>query len=401
MAASRRAFLLGAAAVSTGARLGRGTLSGPRPVAPPPGFDPWVEVDPAALAANVRVVARYAGGRPILAVAKNNAYGLGLAEVGPVLDRAPEVSGLAVVRVGEALALRDAGVRKPILLMARCTEAEAVDLVRRDVRLALFDDGAAEFCALVARRARRQVRAHLYLDTGMGRMGRRVDRADDWALEVVRAGVALEGAFTELTEDADFDRVQVERLQAFASRAAVRGVRVGPLHAASSAAVAQQPETHLDLVRPGFALYGGLVSRAMAERAELRPAFRLRARVVRVERLEAGDGVSYHRRWRADRPTWVATLPIGYVDGYPAEAVKGCEVLIGERLYPVVGTVTASHTVVALGDEPAARVGDVATLMGPDHQAIHPDTVARRSGTSEYGAYFRLSPELPRVTLPG
>ncbi len=401
MAASRRAFLLGAAAVPTAARLGRGTLSRPGPADPPPGFDPWVEVDPAALAANVRVVARYAGGRPILAVAKNNAYGLGLAEAGPVLDRAPEVSGLAVVRAGEARALRDAGVRKPILLMARCTVDEAVELVRREVRLSLFGDDAPGFCAEVGRRARRQVRAHLYLDTGMGRMGRRVDRADDWVDEVARAGVVLEGAFTELTEDPDFDREQVERLRAFASRAAARGVRVGPLHAASSAAVAHQPETHLDLVRPGFALYGGLVSREMAERAELRPAFRLRARVARVERLEAGDGVSYHRRWRAERPTWVATLPIGYVDGYPAEAVKGCEALIGGRLCPVVGTVTASHTVVVLGDEPTARVGDVATLMGPDHPAIHPDTVARRSGTSEYGAYFRLSPLLPRLTLAG
>lgn len=400
METSRRAFLAGSAAAALGVsrpdrpRIAVQSRSGDR-------FDPWIEIDPAALAANLRVVRRYAGGRPILAVVKNNAYGLGLAQAGPILDRAAEVSGLAVVRTSEAFTLREAGVRKPVLLMARCTEAEAIEAVRRDIRLALFDDDAPAFCRSVRRGAGRPVRAHLYLDTGMARMGRPVDRAAGWVERLAGEGVVLEGAFTELTEDRDFDREQVERLAGFAAWAAGRRIRLGPLHAASTAAVMHQPEAHLDLVRPGLAIYGGYVSREAMELGELVPAVRLRARVVRVERLEAGAGVSYHRRWKADRPTWVATLPLGYVDGYPAEAVKGCEVLIGGRTCPVIGTVSASHTIVAIGDEPAAMVGDVATFMGPDHPAIHPNTVAWRSGTSEYGAFFRLSPLLPRVVAGG
>ena len=157
-----------------------------------------------------------------------------------------------------------------------------------------------------------------------------------------------------------------------------------------------QPETHLDLVRPGLMLYGGYVSREAPERAELRPAYRLRARVVRVDRLETGEGVSYHRRWKAARPTWIAVLPAGHVDAYPSGAVKGAEVLIGEQLYRVIGTVSASHTVIEVGEEPTVKVGDVATLVGDQHPAIHPNEVARRAGHSEYDMFMHLNPLLPR-----
>jgi alanine racemase len=120
---------------------------------------------------------------------------------------------------------------------------------------------------------------------------------------------------------------------------------------------------------------------------------------VKLTRLEAGEGFSYHRRWRAIEPSWVATLPVGHVDGYPSGATKGCEVLIGERLYPVIGTVSASHTIVALGSETPVKVGDVATLVGADHPAIHPNEVAKRAGWSEYNMFMHLNPLLKRVRV--
>ncbi|MGH7713171.1 MAG: alanine racemase, partial [Gemmatimonadaceae bacterium] len=159
------------------------------------------------------------------------------------------------------------------------------------------------------------------------------------------------------------------------------------------------PEAHLDAVRPGLAVYGGYVSAEAQSRGELKAAYRLRAPVVRVARLEAGEGVSYHRRWKATEPTWVATLPVGHVDGYPSGAVKGCEVLIGERVYPVIGTVSASHTIIALGTESTVKVGDVATLVGPDHPAIHPNEVAKRAAWSEYNMFMHLNPLLKRVQV--
>jgi alanine racemase len=121
--------------------------------------------------------------------------------------------------------------------------------------------------------------------------------------------------------------------------------------------------------------------------------------VARVEHLRTGDSVSYGRNWIAERPTWTATLPVGHADGYPRRAVDGCEVLIGGRLYPVVGAVSASHTIVVLGDDPTVRVGDVATLVGPDDPAIHPNEVARRAGVSVYDVLMHLGQKLPRIVV--
>ncbi len=376
-----------------------GTATLEASVTPSDRFDPWIEVIAENLRHNVEVTSRMAGGRPIIAVVKNNGYGLGLAQVGRVFDRLPSVRALAVVRFGEAMALRDAGIRKPILVMARTTEAEATELARREVRIALLGDDSPDLCRRVARRIGRPVRGHLYLDTGMSRMGYPIGRAETWVERVAKAPVRIEGAFTELTEDPDFDREQVRKLTDLAARAKTRGIAIGPLHAASSAGVDHQPETHLDLVRPGFMLYGGIVSPEARARGDLKAAVRLKARVVRVERLEAGEGVSYHRRWKATVPTWIAALPLGHVDGFPSSATKGCEVLINGKLYPVIGSVSASHTVVAIGSEPEVRVGDVATIMGPDHPSIHPDTVATRAEYSDYGIYFHLSSTLARVVV--
>ena len=361
-------------------------------------FDPWIEVDKAALAHNTRTVAGLSGGRPVLAVVKNNAYGLGLETAGLLLESFAEVSHLAVVRAEEALTLRKAGARKPILLMGPATEDELLELAALDVIQSPYRDVAPALLARVAQRTGRTIRVHLYLDTGMHRMGIPVGQALPWIQALSRApGLRIEGAFTELTEDADFDRQQAARLRELQSAAREHRITIPILHAASSDAIMHQiTETFLDAVRPGLALYGGYVSERAMQRGALRPAYRLKARVVRVDHLTAGEGVSYHRRYTADRPIWVATLAIGHVDGYPSGAVKGCEVLAKGRLFPVVGTVSASHTIIALGDEQHLAVGDEVTLVGPDHPALHPNEIAKRAGWSEYNMFMHLSPKLAK-----
>ena len=361
-------------------------------------FDPWLEIERDALAHNTRTVARLAGGRPVIAVLKNNAYGLGLETAGPLLDALAEVSHLAVVRPNEALGLHKAGVRKPVLLMGPATEDELLELVPLGVIQSPYRDVAPGLLARVAQRTGHPVRVHLYLDTGMHRMGFPVGQALPWVEALSRArGVRIEGAFTELTEDTDFDRLQATRLRDLQAAASARGITIRVLHAASSDAILHQTtDTFLDAVRPGLALYGGYVSERAMQRGELRPAYRLKARVIRVDHLVTGEGVSYHRRYIADRPLWTATLAVGHVDGYPSGAVKGCEVLAKNRLFPVIGTVSASHTIIGLGDERHLDVGDEATLVGPDHPAIHPNEVARRAGWSEYNMFMHLSPTLAK-----
>src|SRR5262249_36645858 len=149
------------------------------------------------------------------------------------------------------------------------------------------------------------------------------------------------------------------------------GRSLGRLHAASSDAIAaSNADTFLDAVRPGLMLYGGYPTEEMMQRGGLTPAFRLKARVIRVDRLAPGEGASSHRRFVAEQPTITATLAIGHVDGYPTGAVRGCNVSIRGALCPVVGTVSASHTVVTIPERGRADVGDEAILVGPDHPSL-------------------------------
>ena len=133
--------------------------------------------------------------------------------------------------------------------------------------------------------------------------------------------------------------------------------------------------------------------------ATLPSALRLRARIVRVSLFQEGDGAGYGRPWTADRPTWVATLPIGHADGYPREAVKGAQVLVRGRLFPVIGAVSASHCMIEVGDHRSVQVGDVATLMGPDDPAVEPNRMADDLGVSVYDLLMHVNPSLPRILV--
>jgi alanine racemase len=409
MGVSRRTFLQSAAAsaasLAPAARLLADTtaetneIATHRGLAPAPDrYDPWVEVIPANLAHNATAL-RQLGGSPILAVIKNHGYGLDYRIVARLLEPSPEIAGFALVRADEALTLRQQGVRKPILLMARVTDTMIKDLVAHDVTLAVYADDDPSRLARLGVSTPTPV--HAYVDTGMSRMGIRYDRAMPFLREL--AGVRqckLTGTFMTFTEDAEFDREQLTRFQSLTRDAAAAGITLGKLHAASSHSIFHHRDVGFDLLRPGMSLYGGYPDKFDEERpmAELRPAFRLRARVVRTDRLRPGDSVSYGREYIATKPTWIATIPLGHGDGYARAAVKGARVLVGNRLYPVIGAVSASHSIIEVGDEELVHIGDVATFLGPDRPQIHPNEVARVTG-SVYDLLMHLNPALPRFVV--
>ena len=365
----------------------------------PDRFDPWIEVIPANLAHNATTL-RQLGGRPILAVIKNHGYGLDYRIVAQLLEPRPEIAGFALVRADEALTLREQGIRKPILLMARVTDAMLTDLAARGITLAVYADDDPSRLARVRTKSE-PIAVHAYIDTGMSRMGIRYDRAMPFlrTLADVRQ-CRLTGTFMTFTEDAGFDREQLGRFQSLTRDAAAAGIRLGTLHAASSHSIFHHRDVGFDMLRPGMSLYGGYPDKFDEERtmAELRPTFRLRARVVRTDRLRPGDSVSYGREYIATKPTWIATIPLGHGDGYARTAVKGAKVLVGERLYPVIGAVSASHSIIEVGDEELVRIGDVATFLGPDRPEIHPNEVARATG-SVYDLLMHLNPALPRFLV--
>ena len=395
MTSTRREFLAAAAAALVAPKIG-GHLTAPAPLQ---GYDPWIEVDAAALRFNLEQIRRLCP-RPVLAVVKNNAYGLGLVQAAKALEPENGISGFAVVRTAEALALRAAGVRKPILLMARAADDDIRELIDRNIEFAVYADD--DVARLRERAGNRSVHVQFYIDSGMGRMGLPYHRALP-LLQQARAAPSLSarGMFTELAEDAAFDVEQLRRFRELGAQAKTAGLLTGPLHAASSHGVYHLADGCLDQVRTGMALYGGYPDQADVEKAkaELHVAVRLRARVARVEQLRPGDGVSYGRNYIASKPTWIATLPVGHADGYPRAAVKGAHILIGGNVYPVIGAVSASHCIVEIGDEPRVRVGDMATLMGPDHPLIHPNAIASTIGVGVYDLFMHLSPSLPRTVL--
>ena len=340
-------------------------------------FDPWIEVEADALAHNVAEVRRLTANRPILAVIKNNAYGLDLTTTAALLEPMPKVVGFAVVKVEAAIALKEAGIGKPVYLMGLFPESMAPELAHLGVRPCLYSEG-------------------------MGRMGIPYYKALSWIESLVGSGkVRVGGVFMGFTEDPEFDREQLRRFMSVTEQASDAGCSLGARHAASSSAVFDLPESHLDMVRPGMALYGGYPNdpALQRERASLRSTIRLKARVVRVERRRSGDSVSYGRNFVAKEPTWVATLPVGHTDGYPREAVEGARVLIDSRTYPVVGAVSASHTIVEVGSDPTVAVGDVATLFGPDAPEIDPNQFSTETGVSIYDIFMHLNPTLPRVVV--
>ena len=361
-------------------------------------FDPWLEIDGDAFRHNVREAARLAGGRPILAVVKNNGYGLGDRTLGPLLAGFPEVGGIACVRVEEAVAMRGAGVTRPMMVMAEGSDDEIEELVRHDVVPSVWLDDAPRRLDRVSQRLGKPVPVQLFVDTGMGREGMPYTRARPWIEELVRhPSVDVRATYTMFSHDMDFDREQLARFEEMLAWAEGRRLSLGTIHASPTFELFHLPEAHYDMVRPGNALFGNYPSGEGAQdKADLKTVFRLRARVVRVERLEAGESAGFYRTFKADRPTWVALLPVGRTDGYPSSANGTCEVLIGGRLYPVTGGVNSAHTILTIGDEKTVEVGDVATLIGPDHPAILPHTVAERTDVGFLRIIQGMNPRLPR-----
>ncbi len=406
---TRRGFLAAsAAAVASQVLPGRAVPAGQqpapdrslrlRPGGAPSGFDPWIEIIADAFRHNVREVARLAGGTPILAVIKNNAYGLGDQLIGPIVASCSEVAGLACTRVSEALAMRAAGVRKPILNMAETSEEEIAELAHHDVCPSLWLDDAQTRVERVAKKMKRPMPVHLYLDTGMGREGMPDYRAKDWVESLCKCKAArVDGTYMMFAHDYDFDREQLARFERFTAEAKSAGLALGRLHAAPTFEVLYLPEARLDMVRPGNLIFGNFVRRPeLRDEPDVRPVFRLCARIARLEQLRPGDSASFRREYIAQRPTWIALLPVGHTDGYPAGAAKTCQVRIRERLYPVVAVVSSAHTIVEIGDEKTVEIGDVATLIGPDDPAITPHAVAEKCGVGFLPLITKMSALLPR-----
>lgn len=321
--------------------------------------------------------------KPLCAVVKADAYGHGL---GPVVEAvlAGGATWLAVATAGEAADLRRLDVDVPVLVMGALTRDELRAAIEADADVVAWSEEVAEAAP----------RVHVKLDTGMGRLGTR-DRELALRLAARPNTVGVMTHFATADElDDDLFPAQLEGFREFLDELARDDVIV---HAANSAAALREPAAHFDMVRCGVAIYGLDPFQADPGEHGLEPALSLHSWLASVRRLEPGESVGYGRRWRAREPTWVGTVPVGYGDGWRRALTNDCDMLIGGRRHPLVGTVSMDNVTVDLGSELRAEVGDEVVLIGSQgEERILAEEVARRMGTINYEVTTGLLPRVRR-----
>ncbi|MHC4814376.1 MAG: alanine racemase [Planctomycetota bacterium] len=402
----RRSFLKQSGATSAGFALGQGSAPQARSVEVVRGHsDPRLEIHLPNIAFNLAQIRKRVGSRPVMAVIKANAYGHGLVAVGNWLA-AKNVGFLAVGKLWEGVLLREHGVKTPILNLGPCFSAdEAREIVRHDI-IQTVHGAEYHHLAEAARKAGRTAKVHLKVDTGLGRVGVPHGLALPF-IERVAANkeIRIGGIYTTLTEDPDHDKVQLRRFAKVCEAATTKGIRLGLRHAASSAGILANQDAWLDMVRPGVTLYGHYPStkEAKLRQIELRPAMSLKTRVMYVKTLLPGDSVSYHRAFVAKKETRLATLAVGYSDGYPHRAAGKAQVILGGKRFPSVALVTSNHmTVDVTGATDDVRSGQEVVLFGSQGDAtLGADEVAAWAGTSVYKVLIGMSPLLPRKVMGG
>jgi alanine racemase len=361
-------------------------------------------VNLAAVERNVaRLCAELTGGAGLCAVVKADGYGHGAVPAA----RAALAGGarsLAVATAAEAASLRAAGIEGPVLIMGALSDEELPVAVSAAAEVVAWSERFVE--ALAAARARltgpEPVRVHVKLDTGMGRLGTRdFDQAMAVAdLVAVRPGLRLAGAMTHFAsadEDPEFTALQLSRFEPFVAALRSRRPEI-VVHAANSAGTLRFPNSHFDLVRCGIAVYGCDPMNEDPFLHGLEPALELTSYVAAVKAAAPGESAGYGRKWVADRETWLATVPIGYGDGFRRALTNNCEVLISGRRYPLVGTVSMDNITVEVGAPDSVRCGDRVTIIGADgSERMTAEELARRIGTINYEITCGLSARVPRA----
>jgi alanine racemase len=304
-----------------------------------------------------------------------------------------------VCKLSEALQLRESGVKCPILNFGPLFIEDADLIAKHGISQSIFTDDV-QILSQKAQNAGKKILVHIHIDTGMGRMGIPHHKAEVYIEKVAALdGIAIKGISTTLTEDPEFDNVQMNRFLSLCKKSEQKGIRTGLKHAFSSAGIFTAGPSFLDMVRPGILLYGYYPNQKTQkeDRLSLRPTLQLKSRVAAVKTLHPGDSVSYHRAYTAKTTEKMAVIPVGYSDGYPLQIVGKGWVLIKGQKYPLIGGITANHLEIRLPVDSPISLGDEVVLLGSQGQhKIPADRLAEWEGISTYKILLRLNPLLPR-----
>ncbi len=374
----------------------------------------WIELDRRALASNVRRFRDLAGPRRLLlAVVKSNAYGHGIIETSR-LALVAGVDWLGVHSAEEGLALREAGLSAPVLVLGPVAADRFGEALRRKLRLTVYDRKSVEELSREAVRLGWKARVHIKLETGTNRQGLRPAELAVFARRLARLpGIEIEGMsshFANVEDTTSLDYAKRQAAQFAEGLALLRkaGIAVPIRHMAATAAAIVYPESRSGMIRLGIGLYGlwpskeTYLSCRLRSRKPiiLRPVLSWRARIAQVKRLPKGAFVGYGCTYRATRPTRIAVIPVGYADGYGRDLSNTAHVLVRGKRAAVRGRIAMNFFTADVTDIPGVSAGDIVTLIGRDgRETVTAEILASLSGTIHYEVLARLNPAIPRRVI--
>ena len=368
----------------------------------------WVEVNLSNLDYNIKNIRAKIGDRDMIGVIKADAYGHGSVKVAEVL-RENGVKIFAIATLQEAITLREAGAREEIIMLGLTPDMYADTIVNYDITPVVCDAANAAAIDAAAAAAGKTVRGLIAVDTGMGRIGYLPDDANiDAAVEDVKKIAALKnfkirGLFSHMSTADAFDKTysheQEAKYNKFYDALTAAGVEIPWKTLANSASIMELPTVHFDACRPGIILYGCYPSDEVdVNELSIKPVMSVKANIVHLKDVPAGFSVGYGRRYISEKPSKIATLALGYADGYPRPYSQFAKVIVNGVMAPVAGNICMDQCMVDVTDVPDVKVGDEVIIMGTDGKnTILADDIANATGTINYEICCAFGQRLPKV----
>ncbi len=346
-------------------------------------------------------------GTKMIAVIKADGYGHGALAIARLVEEYDYIWGFAVAAAQEAMELKAAGMKKPILILGIVFEESFEELIREDIRITVCSLEMAAGLSGEALRQGKTVHIHLALDTGMSRIGFADTKksAEEIQKIAMLPNLEIEGMFTHFARADEYDRtpalVQLERYLAFADMLKETGVKIPILHCSNSAGIIRVPEANLNLVRAGITIYGIYPSNEVErDIIQLEPAMELISHITYVKEVGPGAAVSYGGTYVTDRITRIATIPVGYADGYPRALSNKGRVLIHGKTARILGRICMDQFMADVTHIPEASAGDQVTLIGKDgDEMISIEELGDLSGRFSYEFACGISKRVPRVYI--
>ena len=369
----------------------------------------YAEIDLSALKHNYQLIRSSIPQKTeILAVVKADAYGHGFMDISRELESLG-VNAFGVAFLAEGIQLRKSGSDKPILLLGGVYPGQERKCLGYNLSTAVFTLEQAQALNAAAGKLFRKAQIHLKVDTGMGRLGVPYHEVPQFLVELKKLpNIALEGLIShfasadELDESGQyFTRLQGERFAWALAEIRKAGFKPRYVHIANSAAALLRNIPDCNLIRPGITMYGALPSADFQGKLDLKPVMRLKSRIAMLKWVDAGTTISYARRFTAGQRTLIASVPVGYADGYPRALTNRGEALVRGVRAKIAGTVCMDWVMLDVTDIEGVAVGDTVTLMGPDDagQCIHAEELAEWADTIPYTIFCGISKRVPRVYL--